>query len=125
MSVSSRGCRTALASGSSDHVDADYCKRIVDAGYKNYYLPTATVTNLHHKGGTMVSPRMRFRSLLSFHRDSYINFRKHLRHSAWFPMRILVVIGLVCHFLALAAVQASAELVSAMRALVQSNRLAS
>ena len=38
------------------HVDADYCKRIVDAGYKCYYLPTAAVIHLNHKGGTYGQP---------------------------------------------------------------------
>ena len=33
------------------HIDADYCKRISDAGYKNYYLPTATIIHLNHRGG--------------------------------------------------------------------------
>ena len=37
------------------HVDADYCKRIADAGYKCYYLPTAAIIHLNHKGGTMPS----------------------------------------------------------------------
>ncbi len=37
------------------HVDADYCKRIADAGYKCYYLPTASIIHLNHKGGTMTS----------------------------------------------------------------------
>ena len=35
------------------HVDADYCKRIADAGYKCYYLPTGAIIHLNHKGGTM------------------------------------------------------------------------
>jgi len=40
-------------------VDADYCKRIADAGYKCYYLPTATIIHLNHKGGSMSSFRRR------------------------------------------------------------------
>src|SRR5208282_4824388 len=42
------------------HVDADYCKRIADFGYKCYYLPTAAVIHLNHKGGTRVNARLRF-----------------------------------------------------------------
>ena len=34
------------------HVDADYCKRVTEAGYKCYYLPTASIIHLNHKGGT-------------------------------------------------------------------------
>jgi GT2 family glycosyltransferase len=56
----------------SYHVDADYCKRIADIGYKSYYLPTATIMHLDHRGGTMVSLRRRFRSLVEFHLGSYI-----------------------------------------------------
>ena len=101
------------------HVDADYCKRIAEAGYKCYYLPTATVVHLNHKGGTMVSLRLRFRSLLSFHVDCYIYYRKHIQRWGWSPLRIVVLVGLVAHFLALAAVQASAELVGVTRSLCQ------
>jgi GT2 family glycosyltransferase len=93
------------------HVDADYCKRMADIGYKTYYLPTATVIHLHHKGGTMVSPKLRFRSMASFHFDCWAYYRKHLRQSAWSPTPILVLVGLVSHFLALAAAQGCAELV--------------
>ena len=106
------------------HVDADYCKRIAEAGYKCYYLPTATVIYLNHKGGTRVSPRQRFRSLASFHVDSYIYYRKHLQRSVWSPMRIIVVVGLLSHFLAVAAVQCFAELVGVTRSLVQRKRAA-
>ena len=93
------------------HVDADYCKRITDAGYKCYYLPTAAVIHLNHKGGTLVSLRQRFRSLLSFHTDCYVYYCKHIQRNVWSPMRVVILLGLVFHFLALAAVQASTELV--------------
>ena len=72
----------------SYHVDADYCKRIADAGYKSYYLPTAAIIHLDHKGGTMVSLRRRFRSLVEFHVGSYIYYRKHVQKSAWAPMHL-------------------------------------
>jgi GT2 family glycosyltransferase len=93
------------------HVDADYCKRIEDAGYKCYYLPTAEVVHLNHKGGSMVSPRRRFRSLLEFHAHSYLYYRKHLRRSAWNPMHIIVLVGLVARLLVSITAQAVAELV--------------
>ncbi len=103
----------------SYHVDADYCKRVSNAGYKCYYLPTATVVHLNHKGGTMVSRRRRFRSLVEFHVGSYIYYRKHVQQSAWSPMQIIVAAGLVARFLASLTVQASAELLSATRSLAQ------
>jgi N-acetylglucosaminyl-diphospho-decaprenol L-rhamnosyltransferase len=97
------------------HVDADYCKRMADIGYKTFYLPTATVVHLHHKGGTMVSARLRFRSMASFHFDCWAYYRKHLRRSTWMPMRILVPVGLFTHFLALAVFQGCAEAIRLAR----------
>src|SRR5579863_5422257 len=94
----------------SYHVDADYCQRITDAGYKCYYLPTSTVIHLDHKGGTMVSLRRRFRSLVEFHVGSYIFYQKHLQKSSWSPMQIIVVTGLFSRFMVSIAVQILAEL---------------
>jgi GT2 family glycosyltransferase len=97
------------------HVDADYCKRITEAGYKCYYLPTASIIHLNHKGGTTASLSRRFRSLLKFELDSYRYYRKHIRRSPWSPMQIVVALGLSSHFLALASAQACAELASVIR----------
>jgi N-acetylglucosaminyl-diphospho-decaprenol L-rhamnosyltransferase len=83
----------------SYHVDADYCKRIADAGYHSYYLPTATVIHLDHRGGTMVSVRRRFRSLVEFHVGSYIFYQKHIQGSPWSPMHVVVVVGIFARFL--------------------------
>jgi GT2 family glycosyltransferase len=99
------------------HVDADYCKRIMDAGYKCYYLPTAAVIHLNHKGGTMVSPRLRFRSLLSFHVDCYVYYCKHMQRWPRLPLRLAILLALACHFLCLLAVQGSGELVNLLRSL--------
>jgi GT2 family glycosyltransferase len=104
------------------HVDADYCKRIADSGYKCYYLPTAAVIHLNHKGGTRVNARLRFRSLASYHFDCYVYYRKHLQKSVWSPIGIVVVIGLISRFLTAAAIQASAELLSATRSLLLGKR---
>ena len=85
------------------HVDADYCKRITDAGYKCYYLPTAEIVHLNHKGGTMTTLLERFRLLTMFEIGSYRYYRKHIQTSWWSPMQIFVVLGLSFHFLALAS----------------------
>lgn len=79
----------------SYHVDADYCKRIADAGYKCYYLPTAVIVHLDHKGGTMVSLRRRFRSLVEFHVGSYIFYRKHIQRSPWSLFHAVVLAGIL------------------------------
>jgi GT2 family glycosyltransferase len=52
----------------SYHVDADYCKRIWDAGWEVYYLPSATIIHDAHKGGTMLNRKRRFQSIVEFHR---------------------------------------------------------
>ena len=92
-------------------VDADYCKRIADAGYKCYYLPTAAIIHLNHKGGTMASLVGAVSGLLMmFEIWSYRYYRKHIQTSWWTPMQIVVVFGLSFHFLALASAQVFAEL---------------
>jgi GT2 family glycosyltransferase len=98
-----------LDSRLSYHVDADYCKRIADAGYKCYYLPAAAVIHFDHKGGTMVSLRRRFRSLVEFHIGSYIFYCKHIRQPARSPMQIIVPVGLFCRFMLSIVAQAWAE----------------
>src|SRR5262249_53669940 len=92
------------------HVDADYCRRIADTGYKTYYLPTAAIIHLNHKGGTMTSLSARFRSLMMFEVWSYRYYRKHIQTSWWSPMQIVVVLGLSFHFFASASAQVFAEL---------------
>lgn len=96
----------------SYHVDADYCKRIADAGYRTYYLPTAKVIHLDHKGGTMVDSRRRFRSLVEFHVGSYIYYRKHLQRSSWSAMQAVVMVGLFSRFVVSLAAQAVVEMTS-------------
>ena len=93
----------------SYHVDADYCKRIWDAGWEVYYLPTATVVHFAHKGGTMVTRKRRFKSIVEFHRGSYIYFQKHQMRSVWHPMHFVVIAGLGVRFLVSFLFQTSKE----------------
>jgi len=99
----------------SYHVDADYCKRIDNLGYRAYYLPTATIIHFDHKGGTMVNRSRRFRSLIEFHRGSYIYYQKHLQKSVWSPMHALVILGLSARFVLSIASQITAELAASAR----------
>lgn len=101
------------------HVDADYCKRIADAGYQNWYLPEAVIIHLNHKGGTTAGIQARFRSLLMFERHSFIYYRKHLQKSAFDPMQIIVALGLGIHFVILITAQACAEVKGIMRSFAQ------
>jgi N-acetylglucosaminyl-diphospho-decaprenol L-rhamnosyltransferase len=107
----------------SYHVDADYCKRIADVGYKCYYLPSASIVHLNHKGGTMVSFRRRLRSVVEFHLGSYIYYRKHSEHSSRIPLRILVIVALFTRFVFALAAQSSGELVHLQRSLFQRHKL--
>jgi GT2 family glycosyltransferase len=90
-------------------VDADYCKRIADAGYKCYYLPTATITHLNHKGGSRASVKERVRRVVDFHLGAYIYYRKHVQQSPWSLMHVVTVSGLFARFLVTLAAQACAE----------------
>lgn len=98
----------------SYHVDADYCKRIWDAGWAVYYLPTASVIHLDHKGGTMVSRKRRFKSVVEFHRGSYIYFRKHQMRSPRYPMHLLILGGLSVRFAVSLLLQLWKELAGAV-----------
>jgi GT2 family glycosyltransferase len=104
------------------HVDADHCKRIADAGYKCYYLPTVTIVHLNHKGGTMATLPVRFRQLMLFEIHSYRYYRKHLQTSPWSPMQIVVAAGLSFHFLIFVFAQICAELAAIARSASQPKR---
>jgi GT2 family glycosyltransferase len=102
----------------SYHVDADYCKRISNAGWSNYYLPSATVVHLDHKGGTMVNWKRRFRSVVEFHRGSYIFYQKHIQISRWEPMHPAVILGLGGRFLVSLLLQAGKEVFAQSKKLI-------
>jgi len=104
------------------HVDADYCKRIGEVGYKSFYLPTAAIIHLNHKGGSMANPLKRLRSLMMFEVYSYRYYRKHFLRSSWNPMAAVVAVGLSVHFLALASGQVCAELVGVARSMSHPKR---
>jgi N-acetylglucosaminyl-diphospho-decaprenol L-rhamnosyltransferase len=103
-------------------VDADYCKRIADAGYKCYYLPTATIIHLNHKGGSLSSLRRRFRSVLAFHVASYIYYLKHLQRSPWSLMNVVVLGSLFARFLIALSMQACAEVTGLMGSFYRQRR---
>ena len=66
--------------------DADWCKRIKDAGFDTWCVPTAIVV---HDEGTTRGHRWAPRIVVWFHRGSYLYWRKHHAPQPWNPLRWL------------------------------------
>jgi len=96
--------------------DADYCKRLWDAGREVVCLPHVRATHHDHAGGSMIDTRTRFRSLRVFHVGAYRYYRKHGGHSAWHPYSWLVVGALGARFAASGALQLGHECVGLVSA---------
>lgn len=79
-------------------IDADYCKRIWNLGRPVYCIPAAKAIHLEHQGGTKANVKQRFRSLVQFHYGAYIFFHKHYGKGYFYPMRVLVILGLSARF---------------------------
>ncbi len=72
-------------------VDADWCKRINDAGWKVYYLPRAEIIHMErYKIGQKISNKM----IIDFHKGVYHFYRKHYAKSIFNPMSLVALIGL-------------------------------
>jgi GT2 family glycosyltransferase len=90
-------------------VDADYCKRIADAGYKCYYLPTVAIIHLNHRGGSRGDLKQRVRRVMDFHVGAYIYYRKHVQPSAGTLMHVAAFGGLFARLLMAIVLQACSE----------------
>ncbi|MFC1596254.1 glycosyltransferase family 2 protein [Candidatus Margulisiibacteriota bacterium] len=75
--------------------DADWCKRIKDAGYKIVWLPTAEI--YHHAGQS--SKQVRVRSIIEFNKSVYKYYKKHYDRQN-IILNIFVVLGLTIRVLA-------------------------
>jgi GT2 family glycosyltransferase len=64
--------------------DADWCKRLADAGRATWCVPTATI--VHDEGSTR-DHRWSPRVAAHFHRGAYLYWRKHHAPQAWNPLR--------------------------------------
>jgi GT2 family glycosyltransferase len=53
--------------------DADFCRRLLDAGWQTAYVPTVSAV---HVGGR-ASRHDRLKALMAFHRSAYRYYRKH------------------------------------------------
>jgi GT2 family glycosyltransferase len=70
--------------------DADWCRRIADAGYEVWTVPAAVV--VHDEGGSRKgwpAPVVR-----SFHRGAYRYWATHVAPQAWNPLRWLAAAAL-------------------------------
>ncbi len=77
--------------------DADWCRRIGDAGFDVWCVPTARV--VHDEGGTRRHgwpPR----AVVHFHRGAYLYWRKHHAPQPWNPLRWLAATALTTRALA-------------------------
>ena len=64
--------------------DADWCRRISDAGFRVWCVPAATI--VHHEGGTR-QHGWSTRTIRSFHAGAYRYWTKHHTPQPWNPMR--------------------------------------
>jgi GT2 family glycosyltransferase len=79
--------------------DADFCRRIWKSGRKVYYVPHLQAVHHDHQGGTLVTRRRRFLSVVEFHVGAFRYYRRHSGKPAWHPLNVLVLVGLAGRFL--------------------------
>lgn len=70
--------------------DVDWCYRIKQAGWTNYYYPKTHI--IHYKGAS--SRRRPLKIVYEFHRAMYLFHRKHFRSRYSLPTNILVYGGI-------------------------------
>jgi GT2 family glycosyltransferase/glycosyltransferase involved in cell wall biosynthesis len=78
--------------------DADWCRRMRDAGWKVVYFPRASV--VHYVGGS--SNQIILKSQIAFHKSAYLLFEKH-NPSAPLFLKIGVMVGLFYRLCLIAA----------------------
>lgn len=72
-------------------IDADWCRRVLEAGFSVCCVPNACVTHVEkNKRGKRKRPR----SIIDFHRGAYLYFRKHHVPSKWSPLGWAAMCGL-------------------------------
>ncbi|MBD3318023.1 MAG: glycosyltransferase [Chitinivibrionales bacterium] len=72
-------------------IDADWCKRVKDAGGRVFCLPSATV---HHLESNQPHRKKTPRSIVDFHHGVYLFYTKHYVKSVLHPMRWAAGLGL-------------------------------
>lgn len=61
--------------------DTDFCVRARKAGWKIYYVPTASLTHYGGEGGSKVQP---YRSIWAWHKSYFLYYRKQLAKDYFF-----------------------------------------
>jgi hypothetical protein len=90
--------------------DADFCRRLWESGRRVFYVPEARAIHHDHRGGTLVSPRRRFRSVVEFHMGAFRYYRRHSGTPAWHPWNLVVIGGLAWRFLPCIVIQTLREI---------------
>ncbi|MGE7020672.1 glycosyltransferase family 2 protein [Solibacillus cecembensis] len=70
--------------------DIDWCYRIKEAGWKNYYNPTVSI--IHYKGAS--SRKKPFKIVYEFHRAMYLFHKKHFARKYPFIINGIVYCGI-------------------------------
>lgn len=91
-------------------VDADYCKRIHDAGYEVWCVPSAQIVHIEHTGGTVRGRKRRFWAIFKFHQGAWIYWRQYSGHGLAHPLTWLVAIGLLARAALSAVIQVGKEI---------------
>jgi GT2 family glycosyltransferase len=76
--------------------DIDWCYRIREAGWRNYYFPKTQI--IHYKGAS--SRTKPFKIVYEFHRAMFLFHRKHYQKKYNFFINGLVYVGIGVKFVA-------------------------
>lgn len=91
-------------------IDADYCKRIQDAGYEVWCVPSAQIVHVEHTGGTVRGRKRRFWAIYKFHQGAWIYWRQYSGYGLAHPFTWLVGLGLALRAALSTVIQAGKEL---------------
>lgn len=91
-------------------VDADYCKRIHDAGYEVWCVPSAQVVHKEHHGGTLRGRWRRFWAVYKFHHGAWIYWRRYSGYGLGHPLTWLVALAIVARAALSAVIQVFKEI---------------
>ena len=92
-------------------IDADYCKRIHDAGYEVWCVPSAQIVHMEHRGGTLRGRRRRFWAIYKFHQGAWIYWRRYSGYGIGHVLTWLTAVGIVTRAALSMLIQVGKEIV--------------